>query len=879
MKKILFLIVSFFIFHCLWADFTKQKGAFEFPISALSPDSPMSAAFLNHPITEADRITLSKDGHLQANGKRIKIYGTNLSEFPSKKDAAFTAQVLASQGFNCVRFHHIDADWSNCLIKKTDSGKHVFNKEAFDRFDYFFAQLKKAGIYSNINMLTGRYINDRDGYRSEVNSYTENKTVHALGFWDKEALEDQKKYASVILNHVNPYTGLAYKDDPAVAIVEINNENGLMMAYATGWLDEVRGYYWNELEDLWNIWLEKNGYNYEKLCSLYNVNKPVSKVFIDKDTNPHLEQHDGALVKLSKKDGENCLQILKNGSLSWHIQYSYNQIDVKHSDLLTLKFAIKAKSPCQISINISQAHDPWSFGGFYKKINLTNQYQEFEYPISGLMEDSNLRLCFSDMGFLKGNTVYIRDVYLCKGGSQVYVKEGYKSSSSKKTVYLPHYEEYQGFPNELKNLYMSFLYQTEEKYWGAMLDCIRKENSAKSLIMGTIVSCSSPYLQSMFDIIDSHAYWHHPAFPGHGWDTSNYYVNNQTMTKALDDNCLFNLAGQRIWGKPFSVTEYDHPYPSQFSAEGPLMLASFAAYQDWDCIFSFCSNIYKKSVKSLKISGFFDQSYNPAKSAPTPLAARIFRQSLVSPAPEKIYQKISKEDEAGKLYMVKNWEVYSSKRFGLNSLTSLFGQIGVCLDSYEVPEGRDNKDFSSITESIFNQSEDRGFVSQNKELFWDLDKGLYIICNDKVTITIAAPGVQLPVLQEEWKRPGRLQPFIPLEDFIACAAVKENGSYLISSCSWSGNKNEHLREYGNRKALYPNSMTRDDIKVTSNGTFGTGPALALSSDARLLLEGQESELLMLGMEGFEVKKINDFNLHKEDGSLWYLLRLGKKMSE
>ncbi len=875
MKKTLSLLVGLLLLNSLWADFIEPKGAFQFPVSALSPDSPMSAAFLNHPITEADRITVSKEGHLQANGKRIKIYGTNLSEFPSKKDAAFTAQVLASQGFNCVRFHHIDADWSNCLIKKSESGKHIFDKEAFDRFDYFFAQLKQAGIYSNINMLTGRYMNDKDAYRPEVNSYSETKTAHALGFWDKEALEDQKKYAASILNHVNPYTGLAYKDDPAVAIVEINNENGLMMAYASGFLDEVQGYYWNELEDLWNTWLEKNGYDYDKLCSLYNINKPVSQVFINKDSSFYIEEHDGAKVKYSHKDGENQLQILNNGSLSWHIQFNHDKIDVKHSDLLTLKFAIKAKAPCQISVNISQAHAPWASAGFYKKIDLTSQYQEFEYPISGLIEDSNLRLCFSDMGFLKGNTLYIKDVYLCKGGSQLYIKEGYKSSSSKKTVYLPHFEEYQCFPNELKNLYMTFLYQTEEKYWRSMLDCIRRDNSAQALVMGTIASCSSPYIQSMFDIIDSHAYWQHPAFPGRDWDNSNFYVNSKSMTKAMDDNCLFKLASQRVWGKPFSVTEYDHPYPSQFSAEGPLMLASFAAYQDWDCIFSFSSNTYKKSDRSLKISSFFDQSYNPAKSAPTPLAARVFRQSLLTPAPEKIYQKLSKDDVGKNLYQVKSWEVYSSKNYGLNPLMALFGQIGLCLDFFKMSGALDNKDFSYMADSFYTKNESHEFLSQNRELYWSFNKGLYIICNDKVTITIAAPGVQLPELEGEWKEYGCLQPFIPQNDFIACLAVKENGKYLISSCSWSGNKNENLREYGSDKVLYPNSLTRDQIKLSTNSDFGKGPALALSSNARLCITGKKAALSMLGPDGFELEEkiIKDLVLHSDDGSLWYILSL------
>ncbi|MCP2835003.1 hypothetical protein, partial [Salmonella enterica] len=40
-----------------------------------------------------------------------------------------------------------------------------------------------------------------------------------------------KRFAEQYLTHVNEYTGLAYKDDPAIAAVLITNENDLTQHY------------------------------------------------------------------------------------------------------------------------------------------------------------------------------------------------------------------------------------------------------------------------------------------------------------------------------------------------------------------------------------------------------------------------------------------------------------------------------------------------------------------------------------------------------------------------------------------------------------------------------------------------------------------------
>ena len=65
-------------------------------------------------------------------------------------------------------------------------------------------------------------------------------------------IELQKKYARDLLTHVNPYTKTAYTDEPAVAFVEINNENALFAEWGWGKLDSLPEPYATTFRKLWN---------------------------------------------------------------------------------------------------------------------------------------------------------------------------------------------------------------------------------------------------------------------------------------------------------------------------------------------------------------------------------------------------------------------------------------------------------------------------------------------------------------------------------------------------------------------------------------------------------------------------------------------------
>lgn len=850
MKRTLFLLgISIMTMNC----FSQKKnqlpqGAFEVLPSNFSSEEErlISAAYLNSPITEKSRIIVSHDGHLQANGKRLRIFGTNLSQFPSKKTAEYYADQLANQGYNCIRFHHTDAEWSNCFVKRLDNGKHIIDRQKLDDFDYFFAKLKEKGIYSNINFLTGREMSSADGYKPEIDRISNWKHKHCLGFWNEQAQDFQKQYITMLLEHENPYTKTKYKDDPAVAFVEINNENGLIMGYLCGWLDSYYGgEYWQELENKWNIWLKKNNHDYAELSSLFNKTSQEKQNLISQDAVWNLEQHEGAKAKYLHEKNNSKIKIENNGKAGWHIQLNKANLSLKENSIYTLRFSAKANKNTNISVSLMQAHSPWQNSGFSSQITLTNKFQDFEFTFMPNETDENLRINFGDMGFLQGYQIEFKNISLVEGGNIINVKS--TSNDNEKTA-LPTFAEYKTVPNEYRNIILSFLYELEEKYWISMRDFIRNEAASKSLIMGTINGCSTPVIQNCFDVIDTHAYWNHPVFPSKDWDKSDYYVNNPSLTKAGSNSTLINLAKQRIYGKPFSVTEYDHPYPNQFGPEMYPMYASFASFQDWDCIYTFCYELSPSTKKSNKINGFFDQRNDPAKVNAAPFAAKIFRNALVKPAQKNYYITLDRQTEKSLLYKNSAWNIGNPENFGSIPAAAFSHKIGII-----IPENNFQTDTSFIDMKLAKEEDfmEQKQFSDTEELYWDRKTGLFIACTEKLTVTVSLKDSVLPDFPQQWLQKDRILPLQGNSSFASVIALNENNNILIYNCSWRGNKNENLRAYNSTNYF---STYYDEVSLTTDAEYGIPPVYALAVDGFLQL-----------YDGIKI------DLHKDSGSLWKVI--------
>ena len=879
MKKIIYFAICVFFGTVVFGqNFEPVENAFKFNIYDIDKNSEISVFYTNVPIAGRQfRVKVSSDGHLEANGKRIRIFGTNLTNLPLKTEAIKYAEFLASQGYNCVRFHHVDSSWANALMKlDQNTNKWVISKEGLDRFDYFVNELKKCGIYTNINLLTGRTYSSADGLPKSIDNVKEWKNRHCYGFWNETARNLQKEFAKELLTHKNPYTGLTYLEDPAVAIVEINNENGVIHSYLDGWLEEYDDELWGELEEKWNVWLKKNNHSFESLAKTYNQNVPISTELVNNNSRWKFEKYGGAEAKVLGTQGSYKIEIKKKGMESWHIQYNTSKLSLQEGNLYTVKFTARSTKPAEIDVSFQQAHDPWMNAGWTKRIKLTPEWQTFELPAVCGLTDSNIRLNFSNMGFLENTDVFLKEIAMYEGGSKEVVE---KSKISAKNIKLPRRSEYDSLPNGFRNLVLNFLYSVEENYWSDMLSYIREDLGSKSLIMGTAITCSTVSLMNMFDIIDSHAYWNHPIFPNESWNNSDYYVNNADLTKDVTGGTLTNLALQRVYGKPFSVSEYDHPFPNQFSSQMYPMLASYASFQDWDCIYTFCSEI--PTFAYSRVNGYFDQTNNPVKAAAAPIAARIFKNFLVEPGKTSVYVELSKSKELENLYRSNAWAVSSLSYMGIEPVIGFKHKFGIVYsgNANSMPENAVSYDSSKAEIDFIKQKitdKKDGVFSDTKELFWNADYGVFIVQNPFVAISVLNKDAVLPTYPIEWLKKDMLLPIIQNKDFITFAAVKEKSDWLIFSSSWCGNKNESLHAYGAKQNHTKMLKTRDSIPLSTNMN-SKGEVFTLSGDGILgMKSGSRWKLYQFDNKG----QLKDkpqlgtvFTFKQDSGTLWYKLSL------
>jgi hypothetical protein len=210
---------------------TSQTDTSDWFAYSLPWDSaPIDVSFLNHrPAGKYGFVTV-KDGRfvLADSGAEIRFWGTCFSagaNFPSHEQAEKIARRLARFGVNIVRTHHADAPWAERhFFPAQADNTRTFDAENLDRFDYLVSCLKNEGIYVYLDQLVNRRFKSGDGVDA-----ADKLEVCAKPYsnFDPKLIELQQEFSRNLWTHVNPYTGLAYKDDPAIALMEFANENDL----------------------------------------------------------------------------------------------------------------------------------------------------------------------------------------------------------------------------------------------------------------------------------------------------------------------------------------------------------------------------------------------------------------------------------------------------------------------------------------------------------------------------------------------------------------------------------------------------------------------------------------------------------------------------
>ncbi len=136
------------------------------------------------------------------------------------------------------------------------------------------------------------------------------------------------------------------------------------------------------------------------------------------------------------------------------------------------------------------------------------------------------------------------------------------------------------------------------------------------------------------DIMDGHDYWRHPSVPP--------YRHNPMVNEPFNSTAA-ELSRTAIAGKPYTVSEVNNPFPSQFACEGIPILAAYGGFQGWDAIVWYTFEPKRSADWQPVLTEAFDMSHDPVKMPEMAAGALMFIRGDIELAKETVKRSYTRE--------------------------------------------------------------------------------------------------------------------------------------------------------------------------------------------------------------------------------------------
>jgi hypothetical protein len=328
-----------------------------------------------------------------------------------------------------------------------------------------------------------------------------------------------------------------------------------------------------------------------------------------------------------------------------------------------------------------------------------------------------------------------------------------------------------------------------------MTEFLKKDIGVKVPVTGTQIDYAFFDIQDLFDYIDVHNYWEHPVFPGRPWDPKNYYVDNVSMIPEKK-NTFMKIALCRIKGKPFTISEYNHPFPLDYSEEAITVCALTSTLQDYDGIFYF--NLFNKlDLEGINYFAIFNSFI---KKSLFPVSSFIFRTDKTEPLKQEVIFNIGKENiysEAAKL------EKYANPYLNMIPSLSEILRLDKLNVSSIITEGKADIT-GEISRISINESDDRlTWINSEESYFknyykFETDNAYVYIGWTKFKDEVQFKKVKISNIKSD-------NSYFQFTLFNKSPLIGSKGTYILTLSSKNRYSNAEYIDYKTKKLLDPES--------------------------------------------------------------------------
>lgn len=736
---------------------TAQPLVSPYPFS-FGPDVDIDTALAPaiEPAGAHGRITLDGNGHLvDGRGNRIRLAGTTIQwggQFPDSITGARMARRLRSLGINCVRFLAFDVSyWSGGSILAdgpTSSGLSAMQMNILDRFVW---QLKNEGIYSAFTFGSVWLPREGDGIRQSDSIEWGFRNGY---FFDRDVQRIHRNILRSFLQHVNPYTKNAYKDEPAVAFIVAAEDASIYVQWlytqnivrpnlygvASNGSQHVR-----LIDSLYHARLRSKGLTTDNAVRtawgagpVDESNKLVNGGFEDPFSAAWtlaVNTNDGAQALLQYSDAEKI-----EGSSSGRIRINrlegprrsfsislLQAVSMKRGKRYTWSFQAKTtaqRSSRRIYLYAYNNSYPYNSYGVSTEVVITDQWQRFEFPFTSTATDESTGAISFQLGADSGD-VFLDDIRFAESPQEA-LRPGESITNS--TI-----RRLSFFDDAVPPLRAAEEGRFYHDALRGFLEGVRK--LVRDTVNSGVLLCPSTRFLHFTEIYAARDY---DIFSGVDWRQT-----SQSILAEGNGGPLAAFTQGRPKGKAFIPLHVSIAYGMSYQTEMTTFFPAYAGLQDWDGVFfsAFTSSQRYASdrVDSAVVWEIYDK---PHILAMLPAATRMVRSGYPATSQREIViNNIAESIDNPRWHQ----NAYSLSLFA-DGRMPIYRRVVMNPEISEVESYLPHTDISQLSSGTVDAS---ALNADNEQIFWDATQSqLTVVTPHAVTVSgplsnkiITVPGI------------------------------------------------------------------------------------------------------------------------------------------